>query len=131
MWTINNFDNILDLDGVLLRVKGHCSSVLLLLVHCLRLNMNQFAMHVQHLEVLLLQSHNYSNSLCTKNKNISKLISAVQFTFPRHCSHDQDYISHIKCTISKNMISRAQAQVGEQTFLEIDIIKNEGDIGYG
>lgn len=65
MRAVNNLNDIFDLNGVLLRVEGHGSAVLLLLVHSLGLDMNQLTMHVEDLEVLLLQAHDDGNSLST------------------------------------------------------------------
>ena len=65
MAAIYDFNNILDLKLIILRVKSDSMATILLLVDCLVLYLYYLILIGKHLKALPLQSHNNTHSLCT------------------------------------------------------------------
>ena len=72
MWSVDDLDDVLLLDGVLLRVERHRVPRVLLLVDRLRLHLDDLAMHVKHVQILALQPDNHTDRLRTEVAGVTR-----------------------------------------------------------
>lgn len=106
MWTVNDFDYVPDLDGILLQVERLCIAIFTLLLQRLRLGLDQFATHGENLEAFLFQAHYHAYGLRVQHHQITPLELAKRV----------DTCGHVRAElqVTRQHFQLVHGQVGEE-----------------
>ena len=94
VWSIDALNDVPTLDRILLAVQGGGLLVLPLLLKTGRLHGNNLAVHVQHLEALLLDLNDHPHSLRINLDQVSKLVLTQGVNSCGHVGAELEVLGH-------------------------------------